>query len=290
MPSLYIGVDGGASKCIVRVEDESGRLLGRETRGPANIRLSVSQAWESIFSALKGILDPINISLGDKGYRWHVGMGLAGCELQTAYHAFLEQPHPFDSLIVASDAHTACLGAHGGQDGAIIIIGTGVVGFQLVSGQPLSVGGYGFPHDDIGGGASLGLEAVKVSLQSLDGRLSSSSLSAAVLAQFENDKDKLIAWANQANSTAFATLAPIVIQTAQDGDRTAIQLMQQAGLAINHIYDALCQSQTTPLPIALVGGIAPCIVPYLDEKLTQRLVAAKATPDAGAIKLIEQEV
>ena len=48
---LFIGVDGGATKSIVRVEDETGRLLGKEIGGPANIRLSVDQSWQSIHSA-----------------------------------------------------------------------------------------------------------------------------------------------------------------------------------------------------------------------------------------------
>ncbi len=43
-----------------------------------------------------------------------------------------------------TDAHAACIGAHNGADGAIIIIGTGVVGYQTQNGEGVQVGGWGF--------------------------------------------------------------------------------------------------------------------------------------------------
>ncbi len=155
----------GQQKCTVRVEDEAGRLLGRETSGQANIRLSVSHAWQSIYTALEKILLPLNIALRDKRFCFHAGMGIAGCEIPVAYQAFLNQAHSFTTLVVTSDAHTACLGAHGGNDGAIIIVGTGVVGFQVESQHTVKVGGWGFPHDDEIGACTRALHAVGMTLQ-----------------------------------------------------------------------------------------------------------------------------
>ncbi len=207
--SFFIGVDGGATKCIVRVEDEAGRLLGRETSGPANIRLSVSQALQSIYTALEKILSPLTMALGDKRFCFHAGMGIAGCEIPAAYQAFLNQPHPFATLIVSSDAHTACLGAHGGNDGAIIIVGTGVVGFQVESQQTMKVGGWGFPHDDEGGGAWLGLHAVRMTLQWLDKRLPVSGIAKAIYHYFDEDQNRLVSRFNQVPNffRCFASIA-----------------------------------------------------------------------------------
>lgn len=287
--TFFIGVDGGATKCIVRIEDEAGRLVGREISGPANIRLSVDQAWSSIHSAVKNILQPLGISLSEKQYRFHAGMGLAGYEIESAYQAFLKHSHSFDTLIVSSDAHVACLGAHDGHDGAIIIIGTGTVGFQIESEHITKVGGWGFPHDDEGGGAWLGLNAIQITLQWLDNRLPVSQLAKAVYAHFEEDQERIVVWANQANSTAFAELAPIVIKQCEAGDKTAIQLMQKAAAAIDVIGDALERSQLAekhPLPCALIGGISPFIQSYLTAKLRERLFPCQSTPDAGAILLV----
>lgn len=289
--SLFIGVDGGATKCIVRIEDENGKLLGRETSGPANLRISVLKASESIHEALSKILKSLNITENDKHYRLHAGMGLAGCEVNSAYQSFVSLPHLFETLVVSSDAHTACLGAHAGSDGAIIIIGTGVAGFQIQSNQTTKVGGWGFPQDDEGGGAYLGLQAVKSTLQALDGRLPDCDLAKRVYERFENDMDRFVTWTNQANSTAFAELAPIVIQQCQSGDEMAISIMQQAGKAVDSVADALYsaqQDQMKPLPCSLVGGVAPFIEPFLSEKLRARLSPCQLTPDQGAVLLAKK--
>lgn len=282
---LYIGVDGGATKCIVRVEDENGQLLGQEISGPANIRISVDQAWQSIHSALNKILQ--YHSIGIKNHQVHIGMGLAGCEIPDAYHEFIQREHEFQTLVVSSDAHTACLGAHNGKDGAIIVIGTGVVGFQVKQNQITKIAGWGFPHDDAGGGAWIGLEAVKCTLQAIDGRCPSSGMQKAILAHFNDDIDNMVVWANRANSTAFAELAPIVIAQSKLGDVVAQQVLQKAAFEIDKIAAVLSQSQ---LPIALVGGIAPFVEPFLHHEVKKNLCPCYASPDAGAILLVKNHL
>jgi glucosamine kinase len=68
------------------------------------------------------------------------------------------------------DAVIACIGAHGGRDGGIVIIGTGSAGLALVEGRVVKVGGYGFPISDEASGADLGLQALRMALRAHDGR------------------------------------------------------------------------------------------------------------------------
>ena len=82
---FFIGVDGGASKCTVQLEDEFGVLIGRATSGPANIRISVSEAWQSINDALQNILQQATITLNSVDCQMHMGVGIAGCEIQNAF-------------------------------------------------------------------------------------------------------------------------------------------------------------------------------------------------------------
>ena len=289
---FFIGVDGGATKSIVRVEDESGRLLGREKSGPANIRLSVNQAWESILTAFTQILQAQGISLGDNAYQFHAAIGLAGCEIREAYDLFLRYSHPFHTLTVTSDSHTACLGAHSGRDGAIIIAGTGVVGYQIEHQRVTKIGGWGFPHDDEGGGAWMGAEAVKLTLKWLDGRLPESGIAKAVYAHYQENLEQFLLWANQANSSAFAALAPFVIQQSQLGDQAAQSILKRAATAIDAIGVTLLAKQHQshqPLPCSLVGGVTDFIEPYLSEPLRARLLPCQMTPDAGAVMIARKE-
>lgn len=291
--NIFIGVDGGATKSKLRVEDERGHLLGQATGGPASVRISVDKAWQSIHAALMKVLQPLSISFADRDYRFHVGMGLAGCEVKEAYQAFLNTAHPFTTLVVSYDSHIACLGAHKGHDGAIIIAGTGVVGYQIQAGQTQKVGGWGFPHDDEGSGAWLGLYAVKETLQWLDGRLPPSSLAKTVYDYFAQDKERFISWANQANSTAFAEIAPLVIQQSEAQDPVAIRLLQQAAAAIDRVGETLELAQTehsAPLPCSLVGSIATFLQPFLGVKLRARLCPCQLNPDSGAILLVRNHL
>jgi len=183
---IFIGIDGGGSKSKIRVEDAEGHLLGQVVSGPANIRLSVEGAWHSIHTALDEVLLQQGLSLNDQNIRFHVGLGLAGCEVPEAVRAFLQTPHSFTTLQLDTDAHIACLGAHQGGEGVIIIVGTGVIGYQIESGKSTSASGWGFPHDDEGGGAWLGLEAARVTFQWLDHRAEKSPLVEDIFSFFQS--------------------------------------------------------------------------------------------------------
>jgi glucosamine kinase len=288
--SFFIGVDGGASKCIVRVEDSDGHLLGRAITGPANIRISVEQTWQSIYDALSQILNPLSLSYDNPDDHFHAGLGLAGCECEKQYHDFLSRSHPFSTLKVISDAHMACLSAHGGKDGAIIIAGTGVVGWQIENGIITKVSGYGFPHDDQGSGAWLGLQAVSLTLQAIDGRLPKSFFTNTIFNYFQNNVTQLLEWANQATSTDFAKLAPLIIDLDNQNDKTANELLRRAANAIDQVFAALQakQQDQTKLHCALLGGIAPYLQKYIGEALKAHWVAPLAAPDEGAVKWIKQ--
>lgn len=290
MQHFFIGVDGGATKSLVRIENAQGECLSKAISGPANIRLSVDLAWHSINDAIAAAQSQIGLIPNDTNNKWHVGMGLAGCEVEEAYQAFLARKNSFTTLLVSSDAHIACLGAHNGANGAIIIIGTGVVGFQTEDNHLSKVGGWGFPYDDAGSGAWMGLQAIKETLYWYDGRRLESHLVRAVFQYFNENLATILDWANAANSTAFATLAPIVVQSATRGDLAAVAILQQAAKEIDLIYQALRQKQKNPqliLPYALIGGVAAFIEPYLSDSLRQQLRTPVATPDSGAIQLVK---
>ena len=53
------------------------------------------------------------------------GLGLAGVNLPGLYQKINEWHHPFKEMFLTTDLHTACIGAHKGADGAVIITGTG---------------------------------------------------------------------------------------------------------------------------------------------------------------------
>ncbi|HSW69065.1 MAG TPA: BadF/BadG/BcrA/BcrD ATPase family protein [Gammaproteobacteria bacterium] len=285
---IFIGVDGGATKTTVRIEDHRGCVIGQGTGGPANIRLSVEQSWESIYHALQNALKQSAIQLTDSAYRFHLGLGLAGCEISDDVKKFLSQPHSFASIQLFSDAHAACLGAHGGKDGAIIVIGTGVVGYQIEQNQSMRVGGWGFPQDDEGGGAWLGLEAARHTFQWLDKRIEKSPLTEDVFEFFNHDFEKFTTWANRANSSEFARLAPLVIKHVKQKENLSVHLIKRAAKSVDKIAKTLIKFQQETLPCSLFGGIAPFVEPWLCEEVRASLVLPEREASYGAILMVRE--
>ncbi len=289
---IYIGVDGGATNCRTYIEDANGGMLASANGGSANIRLSVDVCWNSVYSTIRDALNKIGLTLEDKTHNFHIGLGLAGVEIIADRKRFLARPHPFTSIRLESDAYAACLGAHNNQDGGIIIIGTGVNGFQIQNEKTVQVSGWGFPHDDIGGGAWLGLQATSLTLQWLDGRIPSSPMLEEIHREFNEDVPKFVAWANKANSTEFAKLAPYVINHIKTEDIYAHKLIKQAAAAIDQVYFAMQKraiDKSVELPICLFGGIAPFIRPWLCTTLQKHLTERVHDAAVGAVFMIRNQ-
>lgn len=287
-PNLFIGIDGGGTKTKVLLEDADGNLLASTISGPANIKTSAKLAWQSIHTGITEAAKLANINLSD--YRVHVGLGLAGVEVPVARETFLSEPHPYSSLVLDSDAYVACLGVHAGHNGAIIIIGTGVNGFQIENGARTQVNGWGFPHADEGGGAWLGMEASRLTFKAIDGRIKFTPLLQAIYQHFQKDRIKMVTWANQAAPNDFGSLAPLVIDYAKQHDRHAEHLLTQAAAEIDLIAYALQHKATNPLPCALLGGLAPFIQPLLSTKVRAAIVPRQQDPAKGAILMIRKQV
>jgi len=286
---IFIGVDGGATKTVVRVEDARGQCLGQAKSGAASIRLSVEGSWRSILDGVEAALARARLRLDDAHCRFFCGAGLAGTEIPSARERFCNTPHPFAGLVLKSDAYTACLGAHGGADGAVIAIGTGVVAYRIHRGQERQISGWGFPHGDEGSGAWLGLEALRLTLHWLDGRSDASPLLERMFQHFDRDQTRLVTWANQASATQFAQLAPLVIEHVQLGTPLALALIRRAAAEVERIGSVLAQlDQEQTLPCSLLGGMAPFIEPWLSADLRSRLRPRLGDAAAGALLMIRR--
>jgi glucosamine kinase len=144
-------------------------------------------------------------------------VGLAGIDRKGAREALVGFPHPFRNVVYASDANVACLGAHSGRDGGIVVAGTGSIGFARVKGRERRIGGYGFPISDEGSGAELGLQAVRLALRAHDGRARPSPFLLEVMGRLGPDAVTLVAWADRRRDQ-YTSLAPVALSYAKTGD------------------------------------------------------------------------
>jgi len=278
--ALFLGVDGGGSRCRARIADERGAVLGEGGSGPATTRLGIDNAWRSIMRACESAAELAELSREDFA-RMHAGIGLAGLTRRGAEAALQEIAHPFASVRFISDGLAACLGAHSGADGAIVVAGTGSIGVGLVEGRELRFGGYGFPISDEGSGADIGLQAIRLALLAADERGEISPLLTEVLGAFDHDPTQAVAWSEQATATDYATFAPMVLRHAAEGDPIGRRIVERAADAIGDLLDMFLRKGIQRL--SLVGGLSGPIAPWLTPDLRARLKPPDANAVAGAL-------
>ena len=206
--TTYLGIDGGGTRCRAQIEDENGRVLGAASAGPATTRIGFENAWRSIMEATEAAAAQAGLTREDFA-RMHAGIGLAGLGRRGAEAALNKIAHPFASVIFISDGLAACLGAHSGADGAIVVAGTGSVGVGLIDGREIRLAGYGFPVSDEGSGADIGLQVVRLALRAADRRSELTPLLSEVLGAFDHDPYQAVAWSEEARATDYAAFAPI---------------------------------------------------------------------------------
>src|SRR6201987_5529028 len=182
--TTYLGIDGGGTRCRARIEDENGRGLGEASSGPATTRIGLEKAWRSIMEATEAAAAQAGLTREDFA-RMRAGIGLAGVGRRGAEAALNKIPHPFASVIFVSDGMAACLGAHSGADGAIVVTGTGSGRLGLLDGRENRLAGYGFPVSDEGSGADIGLQVVRLALRAADRRGEMTPLLSEILGAFD---------------------------------------------------------------------------------------------------------
>ncbi|TPN44254.1 MULTISPECIES: N-acetylglucosamine kinase [unclassified Mesorhizobium] len=284
-PDYFLGVDGGGTGCRARIEDADGTVLGQGLSGPATTRLGIDAAWASIARAFDAAVEEAGFGTSETA-RIHAGIGLAGIGRKGALEALRAIAHPFASIDFVSDGVGACLGAHSGQDGAIVIAGTGSIGLGFVEGRDLRVGGYGFPISDEGSGADLGLKAVQLALRAHDDRHERTPLLAEVMQRFENDPMEAVAWMDRASATDYAVLAPMVMRHADQGDPAGRRIVQVAAEQIDTLVRVLFEKGAPR--VTLLGGLASPLEPWLAPDVRRRLKPADGDAVSGAIILAKR--
>ena len=279
---LLLGIDGGGSKCRARLCTLSGARLGEGTGGPANIRLGLDQSFASIFQATTQCMSQAGLSPSDFG-RIVACLALAGASEPSELDAARRRKLPFGKAIFATDAQAACVGAHGGRNGGIIVVGTGSIGWGELDGQVHRIGGWGWPISDEGSGAWLGCEALRRSLWAHDGRIPWTPLLSSLFEKFRSDPHAIVRWMSGAMPRDFATFAPAIVEHASANDPVAVELMR---LAAGHI-DALARRLVAfgVDRLCLAGSLAAAIEPWLEETTQHHLVAPLGDPVDGALQL-----
>ncbi len=280
MTLYYVGIDGGGTSCRARIRDEQGNFIGEAKSGSANIMLGAEIAMESILDSITQAAQQGGLS--EKQFaQMHVGLALAGAEHKSSWQKFMALSHPFASIVLNTDAYGACVGAHNGDDGAIMIAGTGSCGIYLQGSEQHVVGGREFPISDQGGGAVMGLRLIQQVLLAEDGIGEKTPLAEHVMAHFDNDVDQIVAWSKTALPRDYGQFSPAIFKHAEQGDSLAITMLKQTAADVEMFLVALNRKGATR--ICLMGSIAERIKAWLSPPVQNWVVTPQFDAIEGAL-------
>jgi glucosamine kinase len=278
--SFRLGVDGGGSGCRARLSDAAGHVLGEGEAGPANLALGIESAVRAVLMATRMALRAARLPETVLA-QTSACLGLAGGNVPQLRRVFQTQTLPFRSTVLRSDAEIACLGAHLGQDGAILILGTGSQGIVQRAGEFVTVGGWGFALSDDGSGAQLGRAAVRRAFQAHEGIAESSALTRAILQRFSNELENMLSWSSHAKPKDWAVFARDVFDHARSDDAVALQLILESVDHVHQMLDRLISLGAKR--ISLMGGVAAPTRPYLHSRYANVLVEPLGDAMDGAL-------
>jgi N-acetylglucosamine kinase-like BadF-type ATPase len=230
----FLGVDGGNSKTLAMLADESGRFIALGRGGNCNHQAAggVERAMGCIAEAVEeacrlGGVSPEALE--------HVCFCLAGADLPSDY-VLLEKAisarWPTMRYTLRNDAFAGLRAGATKGWGVVSIAGSGTNQAGIApDGRALQVGGLGGLWGDFGGGADLGRQAITAVIMAADRRGPATRLTGPVLAAMgvrtvEELSEGLY---HRTVSTQFYKLAPLVFTAADQGDAVAQEILIEMG-------------------------------------------------------------
>lgn len=275
---IVLAIDGGGTRCRIAVETDAG--VTSVEAGSANVSTDFDGGVHQIIEGLSTLSAAAGLALSAiKDAPAFIGLaGVTGPEIAGRLSSAL----PLNHTRIADDQPAALRGALGARDGVIAHCGTGSFYGAQIAGSMTFAGGWGPTLGDEASAQWIGRAALRVTLETVDGRVDASALSARLMERF-GGATGIVRFGGSAQPAEFGALAPLVTSHAADGDSLAVQIMTEGAREIGR---SLPQIGWRPgLVICLTGGIGPHFEPYLPEEMRDAIVAPAGEPLSGALSL-----
>jgi N-acetylglucosamine kinase-like BadF-type ATPase len=297
----YIGIDGGGTKTKFSIMNEWEEIVGTIDKGTCHFNQVGFDGLEQVLR--EGFHELLQHSKIDSTQIKRICLGLAGFgevrniadKIRNSVKVVFED---YDYLLL-NDAQIALAGALGGQDGILIIAGTGSIGLSLNKGQYERSGGWGYQIGDEGSAYWIGRRTIEYYSKAADGRLNQGMLYHLVKEKWglKNDYD-LILYMESALHTRreqIAEIAPLTTEAARNGDIYALDIIKEAGRELARIINHLAKSFKHRIMASYIGGvfkagdlITHAIEKHLNEEVVQ-LVAPVYPPEVGACLIAKRK-
>jgi N-acetylglucosamine kinase-like BadF-type ATPase len=253
---IVVGVDAGGSRTVAVAA--SGNAVGEPfSAGPGNpLRAGVERAADTIAAAVAG-------ALGSKRAD-AVFVGAAGswnAAVAASLREALRMRLAGAQVEVTNDAAIALRAAVPTGDGLLLVAGTGSIAYAEIGERQFRSGGLGHAIGDEGSGYAIGAATLRLLGKAFDGRALRDAMLDAVAAKLGVlDAQELVAAVADpsAGPAAIASVASIVIEHADAGDRSATKIVQGAALDLFELVRAVVRASGSgqrDVPLAFAGGL-----------------------------------
>lgn len=276
MRHLVIGIDGGGTKTLGAIFNESGEELMRAEFGFSNFSIDEKVATDNILKTIEALL--VKRELHDQVV---IIMGISGASKLSNKEQFIrhiESKYQVHAELV-TDAMIA-LHSIDRKDNEHVIMaigGTGSAVMTLENDQMNLIGGYGYLLGDEGSSYHLVIEALKRVTACFDAGQSFSPLGNALLRHMNvKDRESLISFVYQSRKTELAQLAKVISEMALSSDLEAYELLVNEGkmLAKQVITASNRMTKGKHIKIALRGGFvlnAPFVKDAFENEVNKNI-------------------
>ena len=300
--NFFIGIDGGGTKTVGILADETGQVHTRVEVGASNYHtVGETQTKVVLADLVSQLLAQANVTLA-QCIGSCLGMaGLARAADQKVLGRICGEIGFHRNCILTHDAQIALVDGTGKLEGVIIISGTGSIVYGINSdGTEARSGGWGHLLGDEGSGYAIALCGLRAIARAEDGRGAPTQLTHLMLNEIGlQQPGDVIRWVYSASKDQVSALAVVVFVAMEDGDLVARRIVQRAAhelvLATQAVIAELGSDR--PSDIVLSGGILanqPEVVNLLREGLhpmapNARIDLAKYEPAYGAVLLAQAQ-
>jgi N-acetylmuramic acid 6-phosphate etherase len=272
-----LGVEGGGTKtawALLRGE----RILDSGKLPAANLRLTPLDQLAKIFRALPKEVD-------------RAGIFLAGCvteEDRSVLQKLARQVWLGAKIVVGSDRDSGLAACLRDGDGIVVNAGTGSSITGRRGDQIEKAGGWGHILGDTGGAYFVSIRALRLILRDYDLGRGNRKFAANILSALAlNNFDELVRWAQSADKTDIAALAPIVFAAANEGP--VQRIIHASAVALADFTVAVATRLQLEAPeVCLMGGLfehQPDYAGMFETALREELPVARVAPATTAPEL-----
>ncbi len=277
-PTPVLAIDGGGTRC--RVALGTGDAITAIETGSANVSTDFDGSVRQILEGLDRLAERLAWPL-DRLTALPAFVGLAGVT-GPAIAERLRAALPLARVRIEDDRPAALRGALGRRDGAIAHCGTGSFYAAQIGSDMRFSGGWGPVLGDEASAQWIGRTALRMTLETTDGRIAPAPFGARLLADLDGPAG-IVRFAGTARPTDFGAIAPLVTEFAQGGDALARAILR---LGADEILRGLRHIGWQPgRTLCLTGGIGPHYAAYLPDEMRACIAPAEGEPLDGALSL-----